>query len=273
MANDQQNDNDANAPPNTGNQQMTVNRIQMKIPPFWKQNPRLWFKQLEAQFATSCITVEITKFNHTVGVIESDVLELVSDIVLAPPTANPYKAIKDRLIKEFTASDNKKIKNLLNNLTLGDLKPSGLLRKMRELSCEKVGDEFLRTLWLQRLPQTIQTVLSTNADNLATLAELADTMFDQIEDSVSLQAVNAIPNKELSDLVNVVCKLDGKIESLSRTFRAPGNSSSRKLRSRSPTPVKKAQSASNKQICFYHKRFSDKANKCKSPCSFKPTKN
>lgn len=89
-----------NVQPNV--QQNAVNRIQVKVPPFWKLNPQLWFRQLEAQFANSGIVNDLTKFNTIVGVIESDILSSVSDIVLNPPAANQYNAIKQRLIKQFS---------------------------------------------------------------------------------------------------------------------------------------------------------------------------
>ncbi len=174
--------------PNFGNN--AVNRIQVRVPPFWKQNPQLWFKQLEAQFANSNIVNDLTKFNTIVGVVESDILSTVSDLVLNPPPHHMYRAIKLRLIKEFTESDNKKLSSLLNELTLGDMKPSGLLRKMRELSCGKVGDDLLKTLWLQRLPSTIHTVLSTRPDALDQLSALADVMHDitpQFTEAASVQ--------------------------------------------------------------------------------------
>lgn len=45
-----------------------VNRIQAKVPPFWKLNPQLWFKQIEAQFSNSGIVNDLTKYNTIVGV-------------------------------------------------------------------------------------------------------------------------------------------------------------------------------------------------------------
>jgi len=158
---------------------------------------------LEAQFSNAGVNRDLTKYNTIVGVIESDVLDFVSDIVLAPPATRRYRAIKARLINQFTDSDTKKLNTLLNELQLGDNKPSNLLRRMRELSCGKVGDELLKTLWLQKLPATIQTILSTNTSPLTDLLPLADTMFETI-DGFSVQAVISLPDNRLDDLVNAV---------------------------------------------------------------------
>ncbi|GFV35557.1 IRF tryptophan pentad repeat domain-containing protein [Trichonephila clavipes] len=44
----------------------------------------------------------------------------------------------------------------------GDEKPSHLLRKMKELSNGQLQDDFLQSLWFQRMPPHIQTVLSAS---------------------------------------------------------------------------------------------------------------
>ncbi|XP_037043632.1 uncharacterized protein LOC119079679 [Bradysia coprophila] len=246
----------------------SVQRIQLKIPPFWKKNPQLWFIQLEAQFTTTNITTEQTKFNHIVGVIESDILDYVSDIVLAPPARNQYQAIKARLIKQFTATDQQKLKALLEELTLGDMRPTDLLRKMKALACKKVGDEFLRTLFLQRLPTTIHTFLATSVAPIEELAQLADQMFEVTQSSsVSVQEVSSPSNDLLDGLVNVVHKLEDKVETLTQGFRRSWNSSGQKSRNRSTTPAKASNVKPNK-LCFYHKRFGSKADNCSQPCSW-----
>lgn len=98
--------NEENQPPPVNNDaDRSIHRVQLKVPPFWKKNPKLCFLQLEAQFSTSSISAEITKFIYVVAVIESDVLDYMSDLVLSPPTFNQYQAIKDRLIKQYSATD------------------------------------------------------------------------------------------------------------------------------------------------------------------------
>lgn len=247
-------------------QNSAINRIQVKVPPFWKENPALWFKQLEAQFATTGITVDNTQFNMIVGVIESDILSTVSDIVLNPPAVEKYKTIKTRLIKEFTDSDTKKLNKLLNDLVAGDMKPSNLLRRMKELACNKVGEDLLRTLWLQKLPITIQTILSTKTEPLEQLTSLADTMFEVVNCS-SVQAVSTSSKNDIDDLVNVIRKLDGKIEAFSKRVSEPSKSRYLTSQSRSPTPTK-ASSVKQGTFCYYHTHYGKKANKCKKPCAF-----
>ncbi|XP_075148041.1 uncharacterized protein LOC142222011 [Haematobia irritans] len=117
------------------NNHLEISRVAVKVPRFWRQNPRLWFRQLESQFITSGITADETKFHTLVGSIESNILNHVSHIVENPPEENKYRTLKDALLNEFVESEEKRLRPLLENVSIGDNKPSVLLKEMRELSC------------------------------------------------------------------------------------------------------------------------------------------
>ncbi|KAJ3652537.1 hypothetical protein Zmor_018492 [Zophobas morio] len=59
--------------------------------------------------------------------------------------------IKNKIIAEFTHSQEKQIKKLINEPELDDKKPSQLLREMKTLAARQITDDVLKTLWLQRL--------------------------------------------------------------------------------------------------------------------------
>ncbi|GFU31236.1 uncharacterized protein TNCV_1742291 [Trichonephila clavipes] len=100
-------------------------------------------------------------------------LSYVSDIVLSPPNSDKYHTLSQRLITQFSDSETQKIKKLLTDLQLNE-KPSHLLRKMKELSNGQLQDDFLQSLWLQRMSPHIQTVLSASSESLDKLAIIAD---------------------------------------------------------------------------------------------------
>lgn len=259
----------ANAQAN--NNAPTLNRIQARIPPFWKINPALWFRQIESQFITSGITSDLTKYHTVVGVMESDVLSAVSDIVLTPPAINPYNTIKERLIERFADSEHKKLKNLLHDLSLGDQKPSDLLRKMRELSSGLVGDDLLKKLWLQRLPQHIQAILSTSEENLTIQATMADKI-SEVTESSSIQIISehvsqdplSLLNNKLTNFIN---QIENKVDYLSNEINQLSNSRGRsKFRNRSSS--RNRSFSTDSSFCWYHNRFGSKATKCDKPCNF-----
>ncbi|GFX13893.1 uncharacterized protein TNCV_3422041 [Trichonephila clavipes] len=84
------------------------------------------------------------------------------------------------------SSDDTKYSALVANLDaetlsyLGDEKPSHLLRKMKELSNGQLQDDFLQSLWLQRMPPHIQTVLSASSEPLDKLAIIADKVSEVV---------------------------------------------------------------------------------------------
>ncbi|GFT48956.1 uncharacterized protein NPIL_163831 [Nephila pilipes] len=145
------------------NAQQHASRIAAKLPPLWKHNIKLWFLQAETNFELSGITNDVTKYNNVLAAIDSEILSVVSDLLFDPPHV-------DRLGKS-TDSESRK---LPSELQLGDDKPSHAQRKMKELAGTALNDDFLRNLWLQRLPVEIKTILSVSSEKLENLAKLTD---------------------------------------------------------------------------------------------------
>ncbi|GFW79506.1 retrovirus-related Pol polyprotein from transposon 297 [Trichonephila clavipes] len=97
------------------------------------------------------------------------------------------------------SSDDTKYSALVANLDaetllrLGDEKPSHLLRKMKELSNGQLQDDFLQSLWLQRMPPHIQTVLSASSEPLDKLAIIADKVSEVVGASSTICAATTVP--------------------------------------------------------------------------------
>ncbi|GBN32624.1 hypothetical protein AVEN_208148-1 [Araneus ventricosus] len=96
-----------------------VARVSLKAPPYWSQNPKLYFAQIESQFAIAGITKDETKYHHVVAAIETDVIAHISDIILNPPEELKYEALKECLIEQFADSETRRLKLLLQELQLG----------------------------------------------------------------------------------------------------------------------------------------------------------
>ena len=58
--------------------------LAVKLPRFWQEDPWIWFKQVEAQFALWKIAVDLTKYHHVVVVIDWDTTRCLRDIVINP---------------------------------------------------------------------------------------------------------------------------------------------------------------------------------------------
>ena len=89
--------------------------VWFKLPPFWPNDPQLWFTQVEAQFDTQNITTESTCFNYIVRSFSpeyaTEVTDILlqpptnADILLQPPTNDPYPTLKAVLRKRTTLSE------------------------------------------------------------------------------------------------------------------------------------------------------------------------
>ena len=145
----------------TENNTVEVNKVTIKIPPFWADRPEIWFFQIEAQFAINRITSEETKFNYLVSQLEPKYVENIWDII-SSENSSKYSAAKQRLLNIFKESEDKKISRLFTGIDLGDLNPSQLLRKMQSLAGEDVSNKVSRTLWLGKLPDSIKNILTVN---------------------------------------------------------------------------------------------------------------
>jgi len=230
----------------------------LRIPKFWKENPAIWFAQIEAQFELRRITSEQEKYFIVLPELEPELLSQVSDIILSRPP-DVYTKIKERLIDHFSISEEKRIKQLLNELEIGDRKPSGLLREMRGLARNGVSEDFLRTMWLQRLPAQTQAILAASSENIDTLAVMADKITD-ISARPSISGVAAMQTfPDMAEIKQQIAALSSAINDLK------GQHTNRS-RSRSRTPAKKPNDVG---YCYFHRRFGANARKCRKPCSFK----
>lgn len=255
--------NGAAAPPNATYQ---IARVGVKVPPFWKPDPVLWFAQLESQFFRANITQDETKYHIVVSEIESAILAQVSDILTDITIVNKYEEIKKRLIQQFADSEEHRLRKLLKETPIGDNKPSQLLREMRDLAGKRLSDEVLKSLWLQRLPEQAQMILSTMNENLSKTAEIADKIIE-VAKPVEICALGSGASGEIAALTTMVAELTKKIERL-------------EVNNRSRTPTRghfrdharnRSHSRSQSQTgeCWYHNVFKERAHKCLPPCSFR----
>lgn len=254
-------------PNDTGESSNQISHVGVKPPPFWKTNPSLWFIQLEAQFALAKITCESTKFNHVVAAVDADILTSVSDIIVSPPTETPYTALKTRLIESHSESEESRIRTLLQGVELGDLRPSQLLSRMRNLAGNTVGEALLKSLWLSRLPHTTRSIVGALGEALPQLATVADKIHDLGVSPQVNAASSSIPSQasleiQIAQLSQRISELTARVDKRSR----PREKRFRNNNSRSRSRGRYKEPANNQ--CFYHTNFGKNARKCVPPCSF-----
>lgn len=248
--------------------------VKSRIPQFWRDKPRLWFAQFETMVANQKLSDE-NKFGLVVAQLEKVDVEQISDIIMSLPNTGRYEQTKKRLLSVYEESENKQLQKLLNEVELGDQRPSQLLRRMRDLARNKLPDETLRMLWMSHLPASTRAVLSVSMEsNLDSLAAMADKMDEQTKEINSICSCSHGSNnshqpttsKTEDRLINMIESLSREVAELkmdrSRShYRRPYRS---RFRSRSHS----RSSKNTVDICYFHKKFGKEAYRCRSPCNF-----
>ncbi|XP_071480514.1 uncharacterized protein [Diadema antillarum] len=266
--------------------------VSIKLPPYWPDVPVLWFAQVEAQFSTKGITSEKTMYHYVVSSLQPQYATAVRDLLVSPPPSNPYKVLKLELTKRTTASEQRRIHQLLTAEELGDRSPTQLLRRMEQLLAGKtLEDSFFRQLFLTRLPHHVQSILASSRDSMTVhqLAELADKIIEVGSPSTSslpilnLTASNlpSAPTQSASDdvkkLADQVQHLTLQVQSLAKQLQQDRGRSPTRFsgRNRSRGRSRGRNSADERQPkqhagaeCWYHWQYGEDAKNCSPPCSW-----
>ncbi|GFX73326.1 retrovirus-related Pol polyprotein from transposon 297 [Trichonephila clavipes] len=147
---------------------------------------------------------------------------------------------------------------------------------MKELSNGQLQDDFLQSLWLQRMPPHIQTVLSASSEPLDKLAIIDDKVSEVVGSSSTICAATTVPPPSQSSS----CSVQPSMDSLARQIQELSlqvaeltreRNSSRHQRYSSDRRRSHSRSRSVNRgsgICYYHRRYKEQARKCVSPCAF-----
>ncbi|XP_041968066.1 uncharacterized protein LOC121725265 [Aricia agestis] len=254
--------------------------VQSRMLPFWRQHPRAWFLHFEA-VVDPLKTSDDQKYRYLLQQLQQTDLEHITDILYDPTASKKYEKVKQRLLETYDTSDVKNFQKLVSGLELGDLKPSQLMRKMKELASGMITEEGLRIEWMNRLPAQVRVILSINKESsLETLAAMADKMVEYAE-VPSVAAVTATcpapaPSTSSASEPSYMETLARQIEKLTlevaelrrgrshyrnrrRSFSRPRSRSH--SRRRGPRPGQE-----DSWECYYHYTFGDRAKNCVSPC-------
>ena len=132
-----------------------------------------------------------------------------------------------------TLSEFERGQRLINPPLLGDDKPSVLMSKMTALLGTHQPCFLFRALFLQRLPEFIQsTLVHSKVEDCQELAKAADMLW-----STHQQTTNAVSTTSARSMENT------------------GNANTMP------------------KVCWYHRKFGENATRCSQPCTYTPSGN
>jgi hypothetical protein len=243
--------------------------VAVRLPPFWAKRPAVWFAQAEAQFFLTGVSSETTKFFRVISQLDHRYAVEVEDIITSPPERDSYTKLRNELVQRLSPSREQRIRQLLTFEEIGDRKPSQLLRHLRGLAPD-VPEDFLRNIWSSRLPPNIQATLAGQQEcSLDAAASCADRISEVVPQPALAEDRRPLPPG--GDNQRRAGPSSHQLQGPPLSSRDPGSSTRRpdpgprnsRTNSRSPSRGDTAPT-----LCWYHRRFGARAQKCTPPCAY-----
>lgn len=210
-----------------------VAHVGVKLPAFWRKSPRFWFLQAEAQFELAKIKVK-SRFNHVVRTLDEDTATQVMDKITNPRAGHEYADLKAALIATYDLPKRDRATRLADMGGLGDKKPSQLLNEMKALLGSEPQNLLFEHHFLANLPDDIRMAIAQQEfKDLDALAAAADKMWrEKTIPGTNPLSISAMTSKKVMK----------------------------------PRVTLPSSAEDDDGLCFYHRRFGEKATKCRSPC-------
>ncbi|CAK9829637.1 Retrovirus-related Pol polyprotein from transposon 17.6 [Anthophora retusa] len=227
---------------------------------------------VEGQFALNGITQGSTIFFYVMSQLDNRYAQEVEDILTNPPSEGKYDTLKKELIRRLSTSQEQRIQQLLEHEEIGDRTPSQFLRHLRNLAGTAVPDEFLRTLWLNRLPTSMRAILATQTDTpLNKTAELADKINEVNPRGQHCATISSDSRIDL--LCQQIAELSRQVVELKQGAATHNHSHRRPYRRRSNSRGRyhgrnRSKSPARSGYCWYHRVFGNRSTKCTTLCTY-----
>lgn len=255
--------------------------IKLEMPAF-NANVQTWFLQLDAIFQARRITSQQSKFAAVVEKLPAEIAAEVADILTSVPVEKPYEILKEAILHRSGFSEEKRIRELLSNVTTEDAKPSQLLRRMQQLLGENdISTTVFKQMWLDKLPPEVVRILAALAEDVD-IQKLA-IIADKITDTAPIKHISATNTRDglMPDIDRQIQKLSTELQDISIQLRELQNAhlsrhdnqytkrNKQRWRSNSRHRYKRQRNEYQNEKCWYHETFGAQANKCRQPCAYK----
>lgn len=151
--------------------------IRPNQPLFYVKNPKGWFNQFESKLLAADMIEDLPVYYELLKELNNhDILCCILDVFQNMSMVNKYMYFRSHLLKKI--SEQERLIELVSDLKLEDKYPSVLLNEMKQLTDDKLLEQNLQRLWLQKLPQQVQDILLLSSDSLSSKSLLADNIKD-----------------------------------------------------------------------------------------------
>lgn len=262
--------------------------IRLDLPRFAENNINEYFTRLGHWFNASRVTSDAQKYSVVMASIPVERTNEVEAIAETAPEHGKYEFMKRRIIAYFADSQQKRLREALSDMQLGDMKPSQFYNKLKRLAGDSLTETALIELWAAQLPEMAHaTVVQMKNSPLEDRLAAADALIESLRlrsfggmnvnqatagtsDSTTTipstgaaaQPIEPFPGFNL--LINKITDLCKNNNNNERRLRNQGGLRSR---SKSNSRRNRSESSAEPSICWYHQKFGDDADHCLLPCS------
>jgi hypothetical protein len=247
----------------------------LRIPEFNASDPEMWFAVVEAYFSKARVMDEQRRYLDVVSSLPPRYASEVRDI-MCPLDNESYKTLKRELIKRLCSTQEEMTRKLLENVVMEDENPTQYLRRLQALARSAVPADLLRTLWMRGLPENVKPTMATQSGKtLSEMAEVADAVYSllparpMIHEATTDASLHTHIQQQTQELSALKIQMAAIINHVQEVSRGSGGRPRQYSRPRS-RPRSRSREPRPEGMCWYHWTFKDKANKCTSPCAWKP---
>ena len=175
---------------------------------FTKSNPHAWFSYFEKLCIRYKILSDDEKLHALIPCFDHETLGLVQPLIFRN---HSYEQMKIFLIEKFTPSLAERVHTIMSVDSLGNVKPSEFLNRLRSsISEDDMSDAVLCELVMNKLPQQVQlSLVPTLGKPLLQFAAAADAAMQRLSMSSSVYS----------------CQLQSVSESSANAKAVPSNNS------------------------------------------------
>lgn len=265
-----------------------VNYPKLSAPEFMADNVEGWFYLLESYFSASGIRVDQVKFDTVRSRFPpkriNELRPLAEKADRDATDNNKYELLKTSLIAYLQDSQQRRLRQVLQEMPLGDKKPSQLYHDMVHAAGTALSESALLDLWHSRLPEWVASTAISATGTTTDKLRMADMSYEnfQLRSGHSINAIASsshiahpaaavapIDVASLRLMVDEISKALAFNQTSSRRSRSRERSSPRQRSASVHSQQRTAESVERFDDCWYHRTYGKKATNCRSPCKFR----
>jgi len=245
---------------------------QIKLTPFWTKDVASWFTLTESTFNRYRLENSRLRFDIVLQALPEDTIERVRAVLRAAPTAaDPYQALKARLLDIYTPSPLDLVHRIMFAPELGGRRPSELMDSL--LAALPPGEPagiLFKAHFLSRLPTDFRDLVAVHVADYepVQLAALADQLWmarnarPAAAAAVAPTATSSATKQEMEDLEEMVAAI-----SMKKEFKGKKKWEKKKQVGGSGGDGQSGPSGQNGQksppyLCRSHLKYGDQAHSC-----------